>query len=482
MMKIIIYALGRIFERYKDEIDWECVVALSDKSAQSSQMMNGRPIIIPEQICDIQYDYIVVFSDQLFDTIRTELTGEYFVPQEKIIPWWEIVACERQTRIILVCIDFCRKYNCRKIVDYGMKEIPRYYLTKEEIFAEQEIILDGVGIGQTAGNINLYDHIYKNISDCDDVYDAVLICETNDSVFGMLGEMKKRARYILLHTGYLIDGKAAKYYVEEKLRKYGDVSCFSVAEGLLWVIDTTVFADFFAGNMEIYVVCHKKYNSREDSLYKTLCVGGYSRQGCLTEEKGDNIAYLNGKINECTALYWIWKNTDTEYAGINHYRRYFYNNGFRSMDNCLNERQAKRILQECDMIVAGAYRNNQKTVLEYIEDSIDRELCMKVYSRIRTQISHKHPDYLRAFDSVMGGHVFFPCNMFVTRRKILNQYCEWLFSFLIEVAEKINVDGYDSYSRRVVGFFAERMLTVWLRQNQLRIKELPFVTDLQLLV
>jgi hypothetical protein len=31
------------------------------------------------------------------------------------------------------------------------------------------------------------------------------------------------------------------------------------------------------------------------------------------------------------------------------------------------------------------------------------------------------------------------------------------------------------YSQRVIGFFAERMCTVWLRKNKLRIKELSYI-------
>ena len=46
---------------------------------------------------------------------------------------------------------------------------------------------------------------------------------------------------------------------------------------------------------------------------------------------------------------------------------------------------------------------------------------------------------------------------------------------MIEAAEAIDVEGYDSYSQRVIGFFAERMWTVWLRKNKLKIKELPYV-------
>ena len=65
-------------------------------------------------------------------------------------------------------------------------------------------------------------------------------------------------------------------------------------------------------------------------------------------------------------------------------------------------------------------------------------------------------------------------SMFVTRRKILNMYCEWLFSFLIEAAEKMDISGYDVYSKRIMGFLAERLLTTWLLKQNLKIKEQPY--------
>ena len=107
--------------------------------------------------------------------------------------------------------------------------------------------------------------------------------------------------------------------------------------------------------------------------------------------------------------------------------------------------------------------------------SINQELCEKAYILFRSKIIEKQPNYVQAFDSVMEGNSIFLCNMFVIKREILERYCEWLFSFLLEVAEEMDVEGYDSYSQRVTGFFAEQMWTVWLRKNRLRIKELPYV-------
>ena len=103
---------------------------------------------------------------------------------------------------------------------------------------------------------------------------------------------------------------------------------------------------------------------------------------------------------------------------------------------------------------------------------------------IRKHLAEKQPDYLEAFDDVMTGIALFSGGMHVTRRNIFNAYCEWLFSFLIdateEIRDKIQIGnktleemGHD-YSR-VIGFFAERMLTIWLMKNHLLIKELPIM-------
>ena len=65
--------------------------------------------------------------------------------------------------------------------------------------------------------------------------------------------------------------------------------------------------------------------------------------------------------------------------------------------------------------------------------------------------------------------------MFVTRRELMDAYCEWLFSIIIPAAEEFDETPYNDYSKRAVGFFAERLLTVWLLRHDYKIKELPII-------
>ncbi|MBR0103354.1 MAG: DUF4422 domain-containing protein, partial [Selenomonadaceae bacterium] len=67
---------------------------------------------------------------------------------------------------------------------------------------------------------------------------------------------------------------------------------------------------------------------------------------------------------------------------------------------------------------------------------------------------------------------------------IFDAYCKWLFSFLIDAIEeflsKADLGTTPPKRRRVMGYFAERMLTVWLLKNRLRINELNvmFIEDI----
>lgn len=59
-------------------------------------------------------------------------------------------------------------------------------------------------------------------------------------------------------------------------------------------------------------------------------------------------------------------------------------------------------------------------------------------------------------------------------KSIYDCYCEWLFSILFEVLKDLDLSEYDKNSQRAVGFMAERLLTVWLLNQNYRIKELFF--------
>ena len=252
------------------------------------------------------------------------------------------------------------------------------------------------------------------------------------------------------------------------------ISRFPAVNGNWIHIKKFVRADF-----KIYVVTHKdaKLSMLPDG-YEIIHAGHALAKkdfGYLSDDLGDNISRLNLYLNEITALYWIWKNTNHNFIGFVHYRRFFTTDG----KNFISTDAAKKILRESDIIVNGCEYGyiplrDWKAVLS------TRNLAEYVINTIKKYIALRQPDYLAAYDRVNNSFGVFCYEIFITRREIFNSYCEWLFSFIIDATEEIlattdiaNAD--DTRIYRAISFVAEHLMTVWLIKNRLRIKTLPII-------
>lgn len=232
----------------------------------------------------------------------------------------------------------------------------------------------------------------------------------------------------------------------------------------------------------MYVVTHKalppEYVKIFPKDYKIIHAGHALGEefGYLGDDSGDNISDLNPYINEITALYWIWKNTSHTIVGLSHYRRFFTVNG----KNFLTNLETADILKNYD-IITGIFSIHNAPSREILNDDIvcDKEITSIATRIIRKNILRVQPDYLDAFDYKMNSPTNFYKNMFVTRRPVFDAYCEWLFSFMIdstrEILNKTKLSSLNFQERRLIGHFAERMMTVWLIKNHLRIKEVNII-------
>lgn len=84
------------------------------------------------------------------------------------------------------------------------------------------------------------------------------------------------------------------------------------------------------------------------------------------------------------------------------------------------------------------------------------------------------PMYENAWDKVFQSHKLYPYNMFITNRKIFNEYMEWLFPILFKTELEIPPKT-DSYQNRTFGFMSERLFNVFLAYNKVATKELPII-------
>lgn len=219
-------------------------------------------------------------------------------------------------------------------------------------------------------------------------------------------------------------------------------------------------------DIKIFVVTHKDVDLSElklDSIYNKLLVGAKTSndENILLDSTGENISHKNKYYCELTGLYWIWKNIKCGYVGLCHYRRYL-----KEGKSILNKNQIKEIFEkkDVDIILPIEYFTFSSVYDEYKEHHIisDLELCENI-------IRNDYPDYIESYNKVMKGHSTYICNMFISKKEIIDQYCLWLFDILSKVEQEIDLNQRDDYQKRVFGFLSERLFTVWIDKNKLKV-------------
>lgn len=233
----------------------------------------------------------------------------------------------------------------------------------------------------------------------------------------------------------------------------------------------------------IYVITHKTFDDSivPDEGYRVLHVGmnDNSKVNYLRDDTGDNISSKNPYYCELTGLYWIWKNSHErpeDIVGLVHYRRFFTNFFddrlyalFGKMPKACGFDELKKMCGDSKAIVPQRQRGLYSLEVAYsINHGInDLKIAQK-------SIKKNSPDYYKDFMKVFKDNIFFGYNMIVCKKKLLDQYCEWVFPILSDVEQRIvKEESRNDYQNRVYGFLSERLLQVWLMHNGIALVELP---------
>jgi len=225
-----------------------------------------------------------------------------------------------------------------------------------------------------------------------------------------------------------------------------------------------------------------------------------SRLNIQGDDEGDSISEKNSSFSELTGIYWAWKNTKQEITGSCHYRRYFTaqpepwdlrikrsfyylgglykkrygliytNNVNRFTGRILTGSEIQAIFKNYDAILP------QKRKLKYsVETHFSRYHDSKDLHLLEKIIGSNYPDYLPAFNKVMKSKRLYANNMFILPETHYQQFMAWWFSVLFEFEKQIKPEVHRGYQQRIIGFIAERLLTVWFCHKELKVKELPVI-------
>lgn len=188
------------------------------------------------------------------------------------------------------------------------------------------------------------------------------------------------------------------------------------------------------------------------------------RIASLVDNTGDNISAKNGNYSELTGLYWIWKNKLTsmgipegdkrQYFGLAQYRRMLE----FSEDDLLRlpDNDVDAVLPYPMPYEPSIHAHHER----YLKDA-DWETLLKVLKAIQ-------PEYLEAFTEILNQKYLYNYNVIFARKRVLKEYCEWLFPILKQVEEVSVPKGVDR-SDRYIGYMGEMLETLYFMKNKERL-------------
>lgn len=218
--------------------------------------------------------------------------------------------------------------------------------------------------------------------------------------------------------------------------------------------------------IKILVAQHKEAEVFHNEVYIPIHVGkalSKTELGILCDDTGDNISHLNPYFCELTAQYWAWKNMhDVEYIGLCHYRRYFQTEF--TMEN------VEQLMDGADIVLAKSIFFSENLYSNLSRDLVPEDiLAFFLYMKGRFQNDQDVINFL------INCNHFNPCNMFVCKKSLFDEFCQWQFSILFDLFEILPKSPYVR-EQRLMGYLAELLLPMYCINKGLKVKEIPVVS------
>lgn len=473
--KILIWGTGNLIRGHKQNVDLSNVIAFIDSDPKRQGIVfQDKPVISPESIKNMSFDKLIIFVSKQYDEIYQYAIKNLGIQPCRISYWSHYYGCYHMGQTYKKVEEECKKRGIQTLVDWG------YWFEENSIYCNRNLEIWGCGDGRTKNHM-ISQPLYKkrirqlkemvNTDKIKAIFAGRVLNEDNALVLeAELPNLIREFEAVFFTLPY------ADTEQNNKLQRLKDTDYGEVTEWPLQFEKLVSILSYQRKSVKLMIATHKEFILPSDPVYQPLWLGDSNANewNYIEDKQEPSISYLNHKINECTGLYWMWKHLNYDFIGLVHYRRYFLKDEKADFDNVLDEGRIKEILSDFDIITAPM-QFTPLSVLNQLKITVEEDAFETGYWLVKNKLIEKHSEYIEAFETVMRGHSLFPCNMFITHKDIFNRYCKWLFSIIIDAAKEIDVSDFADYSKRIIGFFAERLLTVWLLKQQLCIKEMPIL-------
>ena len=231
----------------------------------------------------------------------------------------------------------------------------------------------------------------------------------------------------------------------------------------------------------------------------------------IGDDSGNSISDKNRLYCEVSAIYWAWKNYEQlgnpEYIGLMHYRRFFvfndkyyetqvkdnYQKGLcfipvselnsKCIKNIgLSDSNINKICSDADIIVTKnaqldvAYNyDEQRNIRGDYKISIPG-VDVKDFDLMMELVKEKYPDYYEIAKLKINGYSKSLYNMFIMKKEIFFEMCEFLFNILFEIEKQVDFSKYSVNGMRTLGYLSEILISMFIwkveEYKQYKVKKL----------
>lgn len=242
-------------------------------------------------------------------------------------------------------------------------------------------------------------------------------------------------------------------------------------------------------DIKIFVSCHRPSAVPKHSLLYPIQVGSALAEehfrDYIHDDDGENISGKNRSYCELTGQYWAWKNSEADYYGFFHYRRYLYPNEAARLPYCIEAEPIpetlkrlgydgfETLIRRYDLLLPKKENMHISVRKHYADAPFHHEKDLNLAVQI---LLEQHPEYEKATELYLSGTQCYFGNIFIMCQKVFYDYCAWLFPILDEFDRRADLTSYNAQELRVNGYLAERLLGIWVcYHSELNTAELPRV-------
>lgn len=242
-------------------------------------------------------------------------------------------------------------------------------------------------------------------------------------------------------------------------------------------------------DIKIFVSHYKRAQIIENGIIKPMQVGtalGERLPGMAyyDNDSEDNISELNKKYCELTGIYYAWKHISADYYGFCHYRRFFSFSPKRNSLTAYVENLKKHTPEEIIRKYGMDEENITATVKDY-DVLMQKPYYIFITNRFMYSISpsgktkdldwclqtikRDYPEMYKTAKRYMHCPMSYTCNMFIMKKEIFFDYCEWLFDILQKFDKEVDCSAYTPVQYHVSAYLAERLTGIywhWLKKQK----------------